>query len=68
MTGKKSYFIGDGLVDMQLAKKVGCRSIFVGNINTSITNLFTKKNIHPQYVAKDLLDAICFIKQNEGHS
>ena len=59
---KKSYFIGDGMVDMEAAKKANCKSIFVGNINSTVTELFNKKNIHPQYIARNLLDAINFLK------
>lgn len=62
---EKSYFIGDGIIDMEAANKAGCKSIFVGNVNSTITELFSKKDIHPEYVAHDLLDAICFINSIE---
>ena len=58
---KRSYFIGDGIVDMITAKNAGCKSIFVGNINLTVTKLFSKENIHPEYIAHDLLDAVSFI-------
>lgn len=64
----KSYFIGDGIVDMEAAKKAGCKSIFVGNINSAVTDLFSKKNINPQYIAHDLLDAVRFINNREYRS
>lgn len=56
-----SFFIGDGIVDMEAAKKVGCRSIFIGNVNATITELFKRKKINPDYVARNLLDAVNFI-------
>jgi len=59
---KNSYFIGDGIVDMEAAKRVGCKSIFIGNVNQTVTKLFKMKRIHPDYVAANLLDAINFIK------
>ena len=62
---KKSYFIGDGLVDMEAAKKANCRSIFVGNVNSTITALFKKKDIEPEYIARNLLDAMYFIRDKE---
>jgi len=61
---KKSYFIGDGIIDMQIAKKVGCKAIFVGNINSLITDLFVKKEINPNYTAKNLFEAIKLIKKD----
>jgi D-glycero-D-manno-heptose 1,7-bisphosphate phosphatase len=62
---KKSYFIGDGLVDMEAAKRANCRSIFVGNVNSTITELFKEKNIKPEYIARNLLDAMYFIRDKE---
>jgi D-glycero-D-manno-heptose 1,7-bisphosphate phosphatase len=56
-----SYFIGDGIVDMEAAKKVGCRSIFIGNVNSTITELFERKKIEPNHVASNLLEAINII-------
>lgn len=61
----KSYFIGDGMVDMEAAKKAGCKSIFVGGINSIIADLFSKKNLSPDYVARDLLDAVYFISSKQ---
>ncbi len=61
---KNSYFVGDGIVDMEAAKRAGCKGIFIGNVNSSITELFNKKKIHPHYIARDLLDAVNFIKNN----
>lgn len=60
---KKSFFIGDGINDMESAKKAGCKSIFIGNINSTVTKLFKEKNIEPEYVVKNLLEAIQFIKK-----
>lgn len=62
------YFIGDGIVDMEAAKKSGCKGIFIGNVNRTVTALFKKKDISPQYVARDLLDAIKFIEKNRKRS
>ncbi len=60
---ENSYFIGDGIVDMEVAKKAGCKSIFVGNINATISEMFNDRGIIPKYIAKDLLDAVNFIKK-----
>jgi D-glycero-D-manno-heptose 1,7-bisphosphate phosphatase len=59
---RDSFFIGDGLVDMEAAKKAGCKSIFVGNVNSMVTKLFDKKRIQPDYVAHNLLQAVNFIR------
>lgn len=62
---EKSYFIGDGIVDMEAAKNAECKSIFVGNINTTISRMFNDRGICPKYIAKDLLDAVNFIKKTQ---
>ena len=58
----KSFVVGDGLVDMQLAQNSKCRGIFIGNINSTVTKLFLEKKIKPYYIAHDLLEAANHIK------
>ena len=60
---KKSFIIGDGLVDMELAKKLKCLGIFIGNINSLINKLFKEKRINPSYIAHDLSTATTYIKK-----
>ena len=64
---QKSFFIGDGIVDLQLAKRVKCRSIFIGNINSTILKVFQEKNISPFYIAHDLLEAAKYIKKMKNN-
>lgn len=59
---KSSYFIGDGIVDMQTAKLVGCKSIFIGNVNSTITHLFNSKKCFPDHIFHDLLEAAEFLE------
>jgi len=61
----KSFVVGDGLVDMQLAQNSKCRGIFIGNINSTVTKLFLEKKIKPYYIAHDLLEAANHIKDLE---
>lgn len=63
---KNSYFVGDGIIDMEAAKKIGCKSIFVGNVNSTMSMIFKRKKIEPLYVAHNLLDAINFIKNQSN--
>jgi D-glycero-D-manno-heptose 1,7-bisphosphate phosphatase len=60
---KNSYFIGDGVVDLQAAKKAGCKSIFVGNVSSTLTTILKKKKLEPIYIAHDLKEATKFITQ-----
>lgn len=58
---KHSYFIGDGIVDLEAATKAGCKSIFIGNINSTLSNILKTKNLKPIYIAHDLLEAVGYI-------
>lgn len=60
---RRSYIIGDGTVDMEMAKKIKCKSIFVGNINSKVLELFKGKKIFPDFIVKDLLEAANLIKK-----
>lgn len=54
---KKAYFIGDAEKDIQAGKKVGCKTILVLSGKSKLKD---KNNwqIKPDYVAKNLLDAV----------
>jgi D-glycero-D-manno-heptose 1,7-bisphosphate phosphatase len=60
---QNSYFVGDGIVDMLAAKKMKCKSIFVGTLNSTILKQFKQNNVKPYYAAKDLLEAVSVIKK-----
>src|SRR5579864_6701143 len=62
---KKSFLIGDGITDMQLAKRAKCRAIFIGNISSTITKVFHEKKVNPFYISHDLLEAANYIKKIE---
>lgn len=63
---KCSFVIGDGLVDMKLAKKVRCRSIYIGNISLAVTKLFKQNKIKPFFIAHDLLEAVKCIEKKSS--
>jgi len=62
---KKSYLIGDGLNDIIAAKKAGCKSIFIGNLNSTVSHLFKTHNLYPNYVAHDLLEAALYLRDDK---
>ncbi|MFC1631537.1 D-glycero-beta-D-manno-heptose 1,7-bisphosphate 7-phosphatase [Candidatus Omnitrophota bacterium] len=50
----QTYFVGDNRRDILAGKAVGCRTIFVLSGNTKLENL----DVKPDFIAKDLLDAV----------
>jgi D-glycero-D-manno-heptose 1,7-bisphosphate phosphatase len=58
---KKSYMIGDRWKDIDAGTKSGCKTIFIDNkYNESIKS-------KPNFVSKDLLNAVKIIEQNEKY-
>ena len=61
----KSYMIGDGLIDVQAGKEAGCKTVFLGNLKSYYCEAMTKQKIKPDFVAKNLLEAVKIIKKVE---
>jgi len=64
----KSYMIGDGLTDIEAGKRAGCKTIFLGNLKNYWCEAMEKRKIKPDFVAKNLLEAVKIIKQGKGHN
>ena len=63
-----SYVIGDRYVDIELASRLGLKSILVktGYGLGEMEHVLPQKTIEPSYVAEGLLDAVKWILKNEG--
>ncbi|MBI2653420.1 HAD family hydrolase [Candidatus Woesearchaeota archaeon] len=58
---KKSFVIGDRKSDFEMGRNVGCKTIHVLTGNGSNA----KNEVHPDYFARDLLDAAKWIIKND---
>ena len=58
---KKSFVIGDKKIDVEMGHKAGCKSILVLTGN----GMKEKENSNADYVAKDLIEAAKWIKEND---
>ena len=58
----KCWMIGDRGVDIQLAQNCGMKSILV---QTGFTNLVDQGDFKPDFIAKDLFEAVKHIIKNE---
>jgi len=64
-----SYFVGDGITDMAAGQTVGATCLFVGSRKEYILDEFYRKGVQPDYIVKDLVDAvsvICTLENGEG--
>jgi len=59
----KSYIIGDGLIDIQAGQKAGCKTIFLGKLKSYWCEAMQKREIKPDFIAKNLLEAVKIIKR-----
>jgi len=57
--------IGDGLIDVQAGKLAGCKTIFLGNLKNYWCEAMQKRNLKPDFVTKNLLEAVEIIKKVE---
>lgn len=61
---KDTYFVGDSLVDAAAGAKAGCKTIFVLSGKTTLAEM-KRWNHKPDYVFKDLLEAVKWILAKE---
>jgi D-glycero-D-manno-heptose 1,7-bisphosphate phosphatase len=60
---KKSFMVGDRMMDVKVGKKVGTRAIIIPS-KLGKKEMKEEKNIKPDYIAKDLYDASKWIIKN----
>lgn len=60
---KKSFMIGDRMMDVKVGKKVGTRTIIIPS-TLGLKEMKEEKNIKPDYIAKNLYDASKWIIKN----
>jgi D-glycero-D-manno-heptose 1,7-bisphosphate phosphatase len=51
-----SYFVGDGLVDVEAGKKAGCKTILVGHMTTFLSRMMEERKATPDYMVHTLKD------------
>jgi len=68
INASQSYMVGDRLMDIQAGKTVGTKTILIRN-ERGLKEL-RESDIHPDYIAKDMMDVAHFIinnfKEKEG--
>lgn len=61
---KKSYMIGDSILDVQAGKAAGCKTILLAHLKCDLCHLMAKRGIKPDHLVKDLKSAVRIIKHN----
>ena len=53
---RRSFFVGDGLTDMEAGKEAGCKTILVGHMTTFLSRMMEERRVTPDYVVHTLKD------------
>lgn len=61
----KTYFIGDGVMDIEAGRNVGCRTILILSGKTSLEDKANWTH-QPDHVFKDLSEAVNLVLEKEG--
>ena len=49
-----SYFVGDGLIDVEAGKMAGCKTILVGHVTTFLAEMMEERKATPDYMVHTL--------------
>lgn len=63
---RKSYLVGDGLIDIQAGRSAGCKTILLGRPKCCTCKLMDDMKTRPHFIATDLLAAVRLIHQLES--
>jgi len=63
---KSTYFVGDGSIDVEAGKRIGCKTILVGSGRTKLEDA-KKWDIQPDYFAQDLWEASGIILKHKNN-
>lgn len=54
----QSYFLGDGITDVQAGQRAGCQTFLINSRKCYMCDELARQKVAPDFVAKDLPDAI----------
>lgn len=61
-----SYMIGDSITDIQAGAAVGCTTFLIGHHKCDLCRLMEKKEVKPDFIVPNLLEAVKVIKLREN--
>lgn len=62
----RSYMIGDGVIDVQAGKAVGCTTMWIGNLKCDVCKIMDERDARPDFTAPTLHSAVQLIEQQEA--
>ena len=62
----ESYFVGDGLIDVEAGKRAGCRTILVGHMTTFLSRMMEERGATPDHMVHTLKDVPALVAKVQG--
>lgn len=62
----ESYMVGDGTMDMEAGNAAGCHTIFVGPDKCEQCRVFERREMRPEYIVSNLIEAAKLIIKREA--
>jgi D-glycero-D-manno-heptose 1,7-bisphosphate phosphatase len=59
----KSYFVGDGLVDVKAGRRAGCRTILLGHVTTFLSRFIEEEDASPDYMVPTLREVPALLRR-----
>lgn len=63
-----SYMIGDSITDVEAGRKAACRTILIHKYKCDLCQFLQEKNVRPDFIAENLLQAVQIISEQEGNN
>jgi D-glycero-D-manno-heptose 1,7-bisphosphate phosphatase len=58
----RSFFVGDGPVDVKAGREAGCKTVLVASTNGLLLRLLTEQDAEPDYLVKTLEEAVRIVE------
>ena len=62
---KKSYLVGDSILDVQAGRRAGCTTFLLSHLKCDLCHLMAKRGIKPDYLVKGLAEVVKRIRRLE---
>jgi D-glycero-D-manno-heptose 1,7-bisphosphate phosphatase len=63
----ESFFVGDGLIDVNAGRAAGCKTVLVASTNGFLLRLLSEQDAEPTYMVRTLEEAVGIVENFGSH-
>ena len=63
---RRSYMIGDSILDVEAGRRAGCKTLLLAHLKCDLCHLMARRKIKPHFLVKDIRDAAKQIERLES--